>query len=97
MLIFVAHSYGGQWENVKHAAAITHDLQVTDPDNCYICPLLTFAHMSWHEMGFRAEMDLCLDILSACDKMIVASEITSGIYEELDFAQMVGIPVEYLF
>ena len=41
-------------------------------------------------------MELCLDILSNCDKLIVASEISKGVAREVDFANLVGMEVEWL-
>ena len=41
-------------------------------------------------------MDLCIDILSSCDKLIVASDISKGVKREIEFANLVGMEVEYL-
>ena len=93
MLIYVGHCFGGKAENIEKAKKITHDLQVKDLANCYICPLLTFSHLEYGEIGFDAEMELCLDILSDCEKMIVASEISKGVQMEIDFAKLVKMEV----
>lgn len=95
-LYYVAHRFGGNPANLERAKKITHDLQVADLDNCYICPLLNFSHLQYGEMGYRAEMDLCLDLLSACDVLIVASQPSKGVQEEMDFAHKVGMEVVYL-
>lgn len=94
MLIYVAHQYGGKAENLERAKQITHDLQVADLDNSYVCPLLLFSHLRYNEIGYEAEMDLCLDVLSVCDKLIVASDISKGVAAEIDFANLVGMEVE---
>lgn len=96
MLIYIAHMHGGKPENVERAKQITHDLQVADLENSYICPLLLFSHLRYGEIGYDAEMDLCIDILSSCDKLIVASDISKGVAKEIDFANLVGMEVEYL-
>ena len=88
--------HGGKPENIERAKQITHDLQVKDLENSYICPLLLFSHLRYGEIGYEAEMDLCLDILSSCDKLIVASDISKGVAREIDFANLVGMEVEYL-
>lgn len=95
MLIYVGHCFGGKAENIEKAKKITHDLQVKDLANCYICPLLTFSHLEYGEIGFDEEMELCLDILSECEKMIVASGISRGVQMEIDFANLVGMEVEW--
>ena len=88
--------HGGKLENIERARKITHDLQVNDLENSYICPLLLFSHLRYGEIGYEAEMNLCLDILSSCDKLIVASDISKGVAREIDFANLVGMEVEYL-
>lgn len=96
MLIFVSHCYGGDKENIEKAKKITHDLQVKDLANCYFCPLLAFSHLEYGEIGYENELELCLDILSSCDRLIVASEISKGVQTEIDFAKLVGMEIEYL-
>lgn len=93
MLIFVSHCYGGDKENIEKAKKITHDLQVKDLANCYVCPLLTFSHFEYGEIGFDAEMELCLDIMCNADRLIVASEISRGVQMEIDFAKLVKMEV----
>lgn len=96
MLVYVAHKHGGKAENMERAKQITHDLQVNDLENSYICPLLLFSHLRYGEIGYDAEMELCLDILQNCDKLIVASEISKGVAKEIDFANLVNMEVEFL-
>ena len=96
MLIYVSHKHGGNPQNMERARQITHDLQVNDLENSYICPLLLFSHLRYGEIGYDAEMELCLDILQSCDKLIVASDLSKGVCKEIDFANLVGMEVEYL-
>ena len=95
-IYYVAHRYGGDTENLEQAKKITHDLQVADLENTYICPLLIFSHLEYGEIGYEAEMENCLDLLSVCDKLIVASDISKGVAREIEFANLVGMEVEYL-
>ena len=92
-MIYVSHKFGGAPANMERAKKITHDLQVADLDNCYICPLLTFSHLKHGEIGYEYEMEICLDLLSVCDAMIVASDVSKGVQKEIDFAKMVGMEV----
>ena len=91
--IYVSHKFGGDTANIERAKKITHDLQVADLDNCYICPLLAFSHLNYGEIGYEQEMEICLDLLSVCDVLIVASDISDGVQKEIDFARMVGMEV----
>ena len=95
-IIYVSHKFGGVPANMERAKKITHDLQVADLDNCYICPLLAFSHLDYGEIGCDLEMEICLDLLSVCDVLIVASDISDGVQKEIDFARMVGMEVIYL-
>ena len=102
MRVYVAHAYGGDPENIEKAKKITHDLQVNDLENCYICPLTAFSHLGYKEIGYEEEMALCFDLLQICDKLIVASELSTGVRMEIDLAKRLlngdGEPmeVEYL-
>ena len=92
-LYYVSHRFGGDPANLERAKKITHDLQVDDPENCYICPLMAFSHLVYNEMGYDEEMELCIDLLSVSDALIIASDISDGVQKEIDFARMVGMEV----
>ena len=93
MIYYVGHTFGGDKTNIERAKKITHDLQVKDLANCYICPLLTFSHLEYGEIEYDDEMELCLDLLSCADALIVASEISNGVQTEIDFAKLVKMEV----
>ncbi len=93
MIFYVAHAYSGDKTNIEKAKKITHDLQVKDLANCYICPLLALSHLEYDEIGYDAEMELRLDLLSVCDRLIVASEISKKVQMEIDFAKLVKMEV----
>ena len=94
MIIYVSHAFGGKPENLERAKKITHDLQVADLENTYICPLLALSHLEYNEVGYDDEMNLCIDLLSIADKMIVASDIISkGVQMEINFAKLVKMEV----
>ena len=101
MRIYVAHCYGGKQENIEKAKQITHDLQVKDPENCYICPLIAFSHLGYNEIGYDEEIALCLDLLSVSDMLIVASEVSHGVQIEIDLAKKLknsdGEPMEVVY
>ena len=92
-MIYVSHKFGGDPANMERAKKITHDLQVNDQENCYICPLIAFSHLWYNEIGHDEEMALCIDLLSVSDILIVASDVSDGVQKEIDFARMVGMDV----
>ena len=93
MIYYVGHCFGGDKANIERARKITHDLQVKDLANCYICPLLAFSDLEYGDIGYNNELELCIDILQQCDKLIVASEISNGVQREIDFAKLVKMEV----
>lgn len=95
MLVYVAHKYGGDVENINRVKTILADLQKNDLCNCYISPLTAFSFLEYKEIGYDEEMALCLDLLSVCDVLLIASEISKGVQMELDFARLVGMEVKH--
>lgn len=93
MLLYLAHKYQGDKANMERVKKIAHDLQMENPDHCIVCPLLNFSFLDYGEIGYVQEMEICLDLLSACDVLIVASDISDGVQKEIDFAKMVGMEV----
>ena len=93
MIYYVGHCFNGEKANIERARKITHDLQVKDVENCYICPLLAFSDLEYGEIGYNNELELCIDILQQCDKLIVASKISNGVQREIDFAKLVKMEV----
>ena len=94
--IYISHAYGGKTENLERARKITHDLQVNDLENCYICPLLAFSHLGYNEVGYEEEMALCEDLLVLCDKLIVASDLSDGVDREITLAEKCNMEIKYL-
>lgn len=95
-LFYVGHKFGGDPANLERAKKITHDLQVKDTQNTYICSLMALSHMEYGELDFDTELEICKDMLMVCDKLIVASEMSRGVQIEVDFANLVGMEIEYL-
>lgn len=93
MICYVGHCFGGDKANIEKAKKITHDLQVKDLANCYVCPLLTFSHLEYGEVGYDDEIELRLDLLSCADRLIVASNVSKGLQKEIDFAKLVKMEV----
>ena len=91
--IYVSHKFCGDPANMERAKKITHDLQIENPTHCFICPILAFSHLQYGEIGYDDEIELCLDLLSLCDTLVVASDVSKGVQKEIDFARMVGMEV----
>lgn len=93
MLLYLAHKYQGDKRNLDRVKRIAHELQMENPTNCVVCPLLNFSFLDYGEIGYTEELEICIDLLSVCDVLIVASEPSKGVQKEIDFAKMVGMEV----
>ena len=91
--IYISHKFGGDPAKMERAKKITHDLQIENATHCFICPILALSHLKYGEIGYDDEIELCLDLLSLCDALIVASDVSQGVQKEIDFARMVGMEV----
>lgn len=41
-------------------------------------------------------MQLCLDLMSVCDALLVASELSTGVRQEIDLAKKCNMEIIYL-
>lgn len=93
MLLYLAHKYQGKQENIERVKKIAHDLQIENPEHCVVCPLLNFSFLDYGEIGYDQELEICMHLLSACDVLIVASDVSNGVQKEINYARMIGVEV----
>lgn len=96
MVYYVAHKYGGDDLNVYRAREITRLLQLGDQKNCYVCPLLVFQDLELGDIEKDEALELRIDLLSICDALIIASDVSEGVQREIDFARLVGMEVIFI-
>lgn len=89
MLLYVADKF----PDLKTAVRTLYRLQTADTNNAYISPEIMFAHVKGR-IDESELTELCIDVLSVCDKLIVLGEISNEISSEIDFARLVGMEVE---
>lgn len=70
-------------------------LQSNDFENCYVSPLHAFC-FEYYDYDYDTGMELCIDLLSVCDVLLVMSEPSKGVNREIDFANLVNMPIRYL-
>lgn len=92
MLIYVSCD----WDDVDTAKKITHELQIDDMENCYICPVLAFSHLVDKETTKKEKAEICLDLLSVCDILVVYTNSPLWETEEIQFANKVNMEVIYI-
>lgn len=95
MLIYCCHKFGGKRENIERAKQLINRLQVNDLQNTYISPIHAFSYLDYEEIGYDEEINLCLDLLRKCEKVIVLSEISEGVQREIKEAQKQSIPIVF--
>ncbi|MBQ7292143.1 MAG: DUF4406 domain-containing protein [Clostridia bacterium] len=93
MRYYIAHKFQGDKKNIERVEKIARKLQLKHPENAYFSPLHAFSFLDYDDMPYDDFMEICLDFLSACDVLIVASEISKGVQMEIDFAKLVKMEV----
>ena len=61
--------------------------------NCYVNPLIFLSHLDFNKFNKDDLMELRLDILQNCDKLIIAGEISESVREEIKFAKLIKMEV----
>ena len=90
---YIAHKYQGDKSNIERVGKIAKKLQTEHPEHAYFSPLHAFSFLEYNDMAYDDFMEVCYDFLSACDVLIVASEISKGVQMEIDFAKLVKMEV----
>ena len=93
MRYYIAHKYQGDKSNIDRVGEIAKKLQLEHPEHAYFSPLHAFSFLEYEDMEYCDFMEVCYDFLSACDALIVASEISKGVRAEIDFAKLVKMEV----
>lgn len=96
MRYYIAHKYQGDKSNIERVGKIAKKLQIEHPEHAYFSPLHAFSFLEYNDMAHDDFMEVCYDFLSACDALIVASEISKGVKMEIDFAKLVKMEVMIL-
>lgn len=78
MLIYVSHPYGGKEENKITVEQIIKALVKNDKQNTYVSPIHTFGYM-YDEVDYKRGLEMCLELLDACDCMIVFGDYKNSI------------------
>jgi hypothetical protein len=95
MLFYCAHMYGGKEENKDLAEEKIKKLQLSDLNNTYISPIHCLGYI-YNDVDCEAGTELCLDILSSCDELIVLSEASEGVSREIELAKILDMPIRYI-
>ena len=94
MLIYCAHAYGGDESKKYKAAQKIKRIQLSDLKNTYISPIHAFGAL-YNIIPYDIGMELCFDLLMACDELLVMSEVSKGVQAEIQMAQKLHTPVRF--
>lgn len=96
MIIYAAHKYGGDKGNIARCGEILRRMQCADLDNCYVSPLHCWSYLNYEDIPYDDFMEICFDLLSSADKMIVLSDVSEGVKREIEMARRMGMEVEFI-
>lgn len=92
MLIYVAFA-NDKFTSARDAKRITYDLQKKDLFNHYYCPLVAIPWINDKSISDDDKTALKLDMLTVCDSLLIASDISDDMKDEIEFAKLVKMEV----
>jgi hypothetical protein len=92
-IIYVSHKYDGKKEAIRDATRITYNLQTKDLQNHYYCPLVAIPWIAYKDISEDDKIALRLDMLTVCDSLLIASDISDDMEDEIEFAKLVKMEV----
>lgn len=92
-IVYVSHKYDGKREEIREATRITYNLQLKDLLNHYYCPLVAIPWLAYKDISDDDKTALKLDMLSVCDSLLIASDISDDMKDEIEFAKLVKMEV----
>lgn len=91
MTVFVAHA---QTEDSSlRASKIILKLQMENPTHCFIPASIAFEHLYNGDFSQDDILNIELDLLMNCDKMLIVSDISPIMQRQIDYCRMVGMEV----
>ena len=95
MLIYISHAYAGKEENKTEVEDIIRTLVKEEPQHTYINPIACFGYL-YNDVPYQQGLEMCLKLLSVCDKMYVTGEIegSQGVKAEIRYCREHAIPYE---
>ena len=96
-LIYLAHPFGGEQENVTKVEAIILDFVLKMPDHTFYSPLHATGFM-YSQLTYLEGMEHCFEALSRCDALWLCGNWreSRGCNMEYGFAKAKGIPIEFI-
>ena len=93
MTYYVAHAYSGDKQNIRAARQTLLELQKKDLLNCYICPVVAIPALESADIDGDSKLELCFDLMTLCDAVVIGSYISEGMKKEIEFARLIKMEV----
>ena len=96
-LIYIAHPFGGNQENVEKAQLIITKLLHKHPDCTFYSPLHATGFF-YSQLTYLDGMEHCFEALSRCDELWLCEgwKDSRGCNMEYGFAKAKGIPIKFV-
>ena len=96
-LIYIAHPFGGEQENVEKVEKIIKGLLHKHPDCTFYSPLHATGFM-YSQLTYLDGMEHCFEALSRCDELWLCGswQDSRGCNMEYGFAKAKGMPVKFI-
>ena len=92
-IVYVSHKYDGKMDEIREATRITYNLHFKDLLNHYYCPLVAIPWLAYKDISDDDKTALKLDMLTVCDSLLIASDISEDMRDEIEFAKLVKMEV----
>jgi hypothetical protein len=80
-LIYLAHPYGGDENNVEDAKQMVKRLVKKFPETVFLSPLQATGFY-YNDIPYIQGMEHCLEMLSRCDELLLCSDYQGGSWQE---------------
>ena len=96
-MIYVAHPFGGEQENVEKVEQIIKGLLHKHPDCTFYSPLHATGFF-YGQLPYLDGMEHCFEALSRCDELWLCEgwETSRGCNLEFVLAEEIGMPIKYI-
>lgn len=93
MTYYVAHAFSSDKRSSAMAKRTLLELQKKDLLNCYICPVVSLPILECEDVDKDSKMELCYDMMTLCDAVVIGSYIGETVKKEIEFARLIKMEV----
>lgn len=95
MVVYVSHKINKNPKTLARAKKIVSRLEFKYPLDSFYCPEIALYHLIEKDVDADFLLEKQKDFMDLCDKMIVIGNLCNNIKRELDYADLIGMEVEW--